>query len=89
MRRHHVNRGCRRDIVARLGIHRRAGEPLKLVELAPRVGLGEAAAHGHQDGQTSERFNTRPASRAGVGKGVGKLVASCRNARATAILLLY
>src|SRR5450759_821183 len=45
MRYHHFDHGGRRDIIARLSIHRRAGEAVKLVELAPRIGLGEAATH--------------------------------------------
>src|ERR1035437_3873406 len=45
MRCHHIDHGGRRDIIARLSIHRRAGEAVKLVELVPRIGLGEAATH--------------------------------------------
>src|SRR5665811_818985 len=45
LRHHPVDHSGRRDVVARLGIHRRAGEPVNLVELAPSVSLGEATAH--------------------------------------------
>ena len=49
MRHHRVDHGGRRDVVVRLDIRRRAGEPVELVEfveLAPRLGLGEVTAHG-------------------------------------------
>jgi hypothetical protein len=45
VRHHHIDRGGQRDVVARLDILRRAGEPVKLVEFAPNVALGEATTH--------------------------------------------
>ena len=45
VRYHHVDHCRRREVVAWRDVYRLAGEPIKLIELAPSVGLEEASAH--------------------------------------------